>query len=148
MESILIKQAHTHIPTTPHHRASAKLRKSVEPPLTEYVSARYTKYEEKIRLRKPMYSVVISSWNKYPQFHHIIHTWIFMAMCCHGNKDLFLLISLNCDFHLRDKHSLGHVIQSFFFLHVFLLDAMLLHLRQTYNGTKACSGLQQLHSRA
>lgn len=33
-------------------------------------------------------------------------------------------------------------------LHLPLPDAMLLHLRQTYNGTEACSRLQQLHSRA
>lgn len=40
-----------------------------------YVSARYTKYEEKIRLRKPMYNVVISSWNentkKSPRSSHL-----------------------------------------------------------------------------
>lgn len=69
-------------------------------------------------------------------------------MCFHGNKEPFLLTAIPIRHRQTESCPRASRVFSVVSLHVPLPDAILLHLRQNYNGTEACSGLQQLHSRA
>jgi len=73
--------------TVPHHKASAYVANS----LLNLFSTRYTRKEEKMSTRKPMYHAVTSScatqrqkkartspWGKPPRTHTHTHTWMII----------------------------------------------------------------------
>lgn len=95
-------------------------------------------------------------WNENARRHHTFHVWIFMKTSRERSPPTLFFVSFQTvrfPFDTDEPPSDPHdpCVSS-----VVSLPAppptssltMLPHLRQPYNGIRACSGLQQLHSRA